>query len=245
MSDDRPVLRRVLAADVMTNLKRFTDARIGLGQAGSGLPTQAVLRFSLDHARARDAISSAFEVSALSRALKDGAWPLVVESAVTSREEYLTRPDLGRLLSGTSQTRLLQSALRCDLCLVVADGLSALAVNRNAVPLIEALRPCLPAGLTVGTVLLRNGRVAAGDRIALALKAQAVLTLIGERPGLSAADSLGAYVTWHPRADTRDAERYCVSNIRTGGMDISAAATLIATLLERSRLAGRSGVALV
>ena len=237
-----PIPRRVPATDLVARLRRFTDARVGLGQAGAGLPTRTVLRFSHDHARARDAIASGLDVETLSDGLRDGNWPLLADSAVRSREEYLTRPDLGRTPSEATIERLTLSGQTCDLCVVVADGLSALAVNQNAIPVISALRQRL-SGFQVGTVLLRNGRVAAGDRIALALRARAVLMLIGERPGLSAADSLGAYLTWKPRTDTRDAERYCVSNIRTGGMAATAAAELIVTLLARSLTTGRSGIA--
>ncbi|WP_228028737.1 ethanolamine ammonia-lyase subunit EutC [Donghicola mangrovi] len=242
---DTPMLpRRHLSPEALSQLKRFTDARIALGQAGAGLPTEAVLGFALDHARARDAIGSELNADALTEALRDGDWPLLAHSAVTSRQEYLTRPNLGRRLSDDTAAHLSATNLTCDLCIVVADGLSALAVNENAVGVIQALCPLLPPEMTVGTVLLRNGRVAAGDRIALALGAKAVLILIGERPGLSAADSLGAYLTWAPREDTRDAERFCVSNIRKGGLTLDAAARQIAALLDRSRIAGRSGVAI-
>ncbi|SFQ57506.1 ethanolamine ammonia-lyase subunit EutC [Donghicola eburneus] len=244
MSTPSDLPRRIFSPDTLERLKRFTDARIGLGQAGAAQPTKTVLRFALDHAKARDAISSEFDIDGLTQAFANGPWPLIAESAVTSREEYLTRPDLGRVLSEASQDALEQAGTECDLCIVVADGLSSLAVNQNAAPLIKALTERLPNDLKLGTVLLRNGRVATGDKIALALKAKAVLTLIGERPGLSAADSLGAYLTWKPRVDTRDSERYCVSNIRKGGMETGAAADLIRTLFDQSRVAGRSGVAL-
>lgn len=243
MTNTPDLPRRIFTSEALEHLKRFTDARIGLGQAGASQPTKTVLKFALDHAKARDAISSEFDVAGLTKALADGDWPLLAESAVSSREEYLTRPDLGRVLSEASMHALEASGMTCDLCVVVADGLSSLAVNQNAVPLVQALKDRLP-DLYMGTVLLRNGRVAAGDKIALALRAKAVLTLIGERPGLSAADSLGAYLTWAPRTDTRDSERYCVSNIRKGGMETGAAADLIKALFEQSKLAGRSGVAL-
>ncbi len=243
MTNTPDLPRRIFTPDALEHLKRFTDARIGLGQAGASQPTCTVLKFALDHAKARDAISSELDVTGLSEVLADGPWPLTAESAVSSRKEYLTRPDLGRTLSEASEQALGTSGQTCALCIVVADGLSSLAVNQNAAPLVEALKERLP-DLEIGTVLLRNGRVACGDKIALALGAKAVLTLIGERPGLSAADSLGAYLTWRPRADTRDSERYCVSNIRRGGMETGAAANLIKTLFEQSRLAGRSGVAL-
>ena len=243
MGDNDPVLpRRILAGSTVSRLRRHTDARIALGQAGNGQPTSAVLRFALDHARARDAIRSDLSVADLSRQLADGDWPLHVTSAASSRDIYLTRPDLGRILSQAGQDTL-ADAPRCDLVLAVADGLSALAVNQNAVPLIAALRPLLPPDMKVGLVLVSNGRVAIGDKIAAALGAEAVLILIGERPGLSASDSLGAYLTWKPSVDTTDANRFCVSNIRSGGLLPHKAAEQISTLLIRSRKEGRSGVA--
>lgn len=243
MGDNDPVLpRRTLAGSTVSRLRRHTDARIALGQAGNGQPTSAVLRFALDHARARDAIRSDLSVADLSRQLADGDWPLHVTSAASSRDIYLTRPDLGRILSQAGQDTL-ATAPRCDLVLAVADGLSALAVNQNAVPLIAALRPLLPPDMKVGLVLVSNGRVAIGDKIAAALGAKAVLILIGERPGLSASDSLGAYLTWKPSLDTTDANRFCVSNIRSGGLLPHKAAEQISTLLIRSREEGRSGVA--
>ena len=243
-NSNQTIPRRFLPHDFMQRLQRHTDARIAQGQAGAGQTTDSVLRFALDHARARDAISSQLDADRLAADLQGDGWPLTVDSAATSRETYLTRPDLGRQLSENSIELLRECGQTCDLCIVVADGLSALAVNENAVPLINALKERLGA-TSIGTVLLRNGRVAAGDRIAVELGARAVLVLIGERPGLSAADSLGAYLTWGPRHDSRDSERFCVSNIRSGGMQIPEAAKLIRNLLERSRLAGRSGVGVI
>jgi ethanolamine ammonia-lyase small subunit len=234
--------RRLYSPSLIEGLKRYTDARIGLGQAGASAPTGASLRFALDHARARDAITSELLVAPLTQALRDGPWPLCLQSAATTRERYLTRPDLGRSLSPASVAALGAANLTCDLCVIVADGLSALAANQNAAPLIAHLATRLPRDLRIGTVLLQNARVAAGDKIAVALQAKAVLVLIGERPGLSAADSLGAYLTWMPRVDSRDSERFCVSNIRTGGMSLITAADQITQLFDRSRLAGRSGV---
>lgn len=243
MSDTPKLPRRVAPSAVMERLRQMSDARVGLGQAGEGLPTAPVLRFALDHARARDAIQSDMHADRLAEAMADGPWPLRLTSQAEDRQTYLTRPDLGRRLSPASVEHIAQSGLRCDLAIVLADGLSAAAVNLNALPVIEALRPLLGDEQT-GSVLLRNGRVAAGDQVALALGAKAVVVLIGERPGLSASDSLGAYVTWSPRADTRDSERFCVSNIRSGGLPADEAARQIADLLKRSRLAGRSGVAI-
>ena len=243
MSDNDPALpRRILAGSTLSRLRRHTDARIALGQAGNGQPTSALLKFALDYARARDAIRSDLSVADLSRGLADGDWPLHVTSAASTRDIYLTRPDLGRVLSQEGQDTL-AAAPRCDLVVAVADGLSALAVNQNAMPLIAALRPLLPPEMKVGLVLVSNGRVAIGDKIAAALGAEAVLILIGERPGLSASDSLGAYLTWKPSVDTTDANRFCVSNIRSGGLLPHQAAEQISRLLSRSKIEGRSGVA--
>lgn len=245
MRDNMPLApRQDLPGSALSRMHRHTDARIALGQAGAGQPTAALLRFALDHARARDAIWSGLAVADLSADLADDAWPLHVRSAANTRDVYLTRPDLGRALSQDGQD-ILAGAPRCDLAVVVADGLSALAVNLNAAPLMSALRPLLPTVTKVGVVLVTNGRVAVGDRIATALGASAVLVLIGERPGLSASDSLGAYLTWRPSDDTTDANRYCVSNIRSGGLSPPLAGAQLARLLYRSQSDGCSGVAKV
>ena len=215
-----------------TDLRRFTQARVGLGRVGNAQPTSAHLAFAADHAAARDAVLAELDTDALRHALGHPAH--LVRSAAPDRQTYLLRPDLGRRLApGTDLT----PAPGC-LAIVIADGLSALAVQRHAAPLIAALD--LPAELIIAT----QARVALGDPIGAALQAQAVLVLIGERPGLTSADSLGAYLTWAPRPGRTDAERNCVSNIRPDGLPIAAAARKLRWLLSQARTLQLTGVAL-
>ncbi len=189
-------------AQGLSRLKRFTPARIALGRAGSAQPTQASLRFALDHARARDAVHAALDLPGLETTLRGKGWDVFdAHSAARERAEYLHRPDLGRRLSQESRRAVEQRRRGCDIAIVAADGLSALAVNSGLVPLLDHLGPQLRAqGIRVGPLIFVNqGRVAVGDEIGELLGAKLVVVLIGERPGLSAADSLGAYVTWRRR----------------------------------------------
>ena len=223
--------------DPWARLRGLTAARIGLPSSGASLATPAMLALRSAQALARDAVHAALDPAALERA----AGPLlVVDSAARDRAEYLLRPDLGRrLAAGTALPRGDH-----DLALVLADGLSARAVQDHAPGVLAALRPLL-AGWRLGPlVVVRQGRVAAGDAVAQALGAAAVLVLIGERPGLSAPDSLSAYITWAPQPGTTDAARNCVSNIRPAGLPAAAAAAKIAWLLQAMRAGGYSGVAL-
>ena len=209
-------------------LRRFTPARIALGRAGSGLPTEAHLQFSLDHAMARDAVHAALDFAALAAALERRGWrSLQVASAAADRDQYLRRPDFGRRLSPSSRAAL-ATAPACDVVLVAADGLSAAAVAAHLLPLLDVLMPRL-AG--VGPVVLAaQGRVALGDEIGELLRARLAILLIGERPGLSSPDSLGCYVTFQPRVGTMDSARHCISNIRAQGLAIPDAAEAIARL---------------
>jgi ethanolamine ammonia-lyase small subunit len=227
------------ARDPFARLRASTPARIGLGRAGQGLPTAAMLALQLAHARARDAVQASLDVEALGVAL--GCATVVVDSAAPDRGTYLRRPDLGRRL-GAGAARL--APCGADLSIVIADGLSALAANRHAAQLVAELITRLPGWSLAPVVLVRQGRVAIGDEIGAALGASAVLVLLGERPGLSAADSLGAYLTWHPRPGRLDSERNCVSNIRTDGIAPDRAADKIAWLLGEARALGLTGVAL-
>lgn len=228
-------------------LRPLTAARIGLPRTGASLTTPALLDFRLAHARARDAVGAALDSDALSTALAALHQPaLVCRSAAADRRTYLMRPDLGRQLDDASLALLQASPSPGGLAIVLADGLSAQATHNHAVPLLQALLPLLAAqGWAIAPVaVLHNGRVAAGDAAARALRADAVLVLIGERPGLSSPDSLGAYMTWAPGAATCDADRNCVSNIRPQGLAPEAAASKIAWLLDRMRAQKRSGIAL-
>jgi ethanolamine ammonia-lyase small subunit len=228
-------------------LRPLTAARIGLPRTGASLATSALLDFRLAHARARDAVGAALDARPLLSSLAQLGQPaLVCRSAAADRRTYLMRPDLGRQLDADSLTLLQASPSPGGLAIVLADGLSAQATQSHAVPLLQALLPLLATqGWALApVVVLHNGRVAAGDVVARALQAEAVLVLIGERPGLSSPDSLGAYLTWAPGAATSDADRNCVSNIRREGLAPEAAAPKIAWLLAQMRAQKRSGVAL-
>ncbi len=234
--------------DPWAELRRFTPARIALGRAGHAVPTREVLRFGLAHARARDAVHAALDVAPLEDAIRAlGFATCRAESAAPDRATYLARPDLGRRLALGSRDVVGGAAREaCDLAIVVADGLSAPAAGRHAAPLLAALRPLATvAGWSLGPVTIATqARVALGDEIGAALRARAVLILIGERPGLSAPDSLGAYLTLAPRVGRTDAERNCLSNIRPGGMTSEEAAHRIAWLVAEAMRRGVTGVAL-
>jgi ethanolamine ammonia-lyase small subunit len=224
-----------------TDLRRFTPARVGLGRAGNGLPTRAHLDFLEAHARARDAVHSALDVPALQAALAPES-TLVVHSAAADRPTYLLRPDLGRRLAPDA----VLPAAGSDLAIVIADGLCAAGVQRHAPALLARALPALRRrGLALAPIVIaRQARVAIGDPIGQALGAAAVAVLIGERPGLSAPDSLGVYLTWNPRPGRTDAERNCISNIRPEGLDYDAAAAKLLWLVAAMFEARRSGVAL-
>ena len=226
----------------------MTPARVGLGRSGAGLPTGALLDFTLDHARARDAVHAAFDVPCLVASL--GALdldPVPVSSRAPDRRDYLRRPDLGRMLDADSQARLAGRAGEpCDLVLVIADGLSPTAVNLHAAGVTAQLLSFLEQdGIAVGHVVIACGaRVALGDEIGEILRARVVAVLIGERPGLSAPDSLGAYLTYDPRVGRSDAERNCVSNIHSSGLGSAEAAFKIAWLIREALARRISGVSL-
>jgi len=232
-------------------LRRFTAARIALGRAGVAVPTAAELEFRLAHARARDAVHLPFDADAVAAALRaEGHETLTLASAAADRHVYLQRPDLGRRLDDASRERLAAwrraygKAPAFDLALVVADGLSALAVHRHAVPLVAALRGHLPDCTLAPVVLVHQGRVAIGDEVGAALGAACVVVLIGERPGLSSPDSLGLYISWAPRVGLTDAARNCISNVRPEGLAVEAAAAKLAWLLGEARRRRLTGVAL-
>ncbi len=237
-----------LARDGWVALRRFTPARVGLGRSGISLPTARQLELEEALALARDAVHESFAASALAAELLTlGVETVQCRSAAPDRATYLRRPDLGRRLSPESRAKLQSRAgIPVDLALIVADGLSAAASRLHATPLVGALLDLLPPSRwKVGpVVLVEQGRVAVGDEVAELLTAQSVLVLIGERPGLSAADSLGAYLTWAPRVGCHDARRNCISNIRAEGLTIPEAARELAALLASTRTNQLSGVAL-
>ena len=225
-----------LVPDPYAALRAATPARIGLGRSGDSLPTKAVLEFQLAHARARDAVHGVLDADALASAL--APLPTVlVQSQAADASDYLRRPDLGRRLCAELAQRLAVLAGAPDVVFVVADGLSAAAVQTQAAAMIAASLPALE-DLAIGPIVIaRRARVALGDEIGARLGAGLCVLLVGERPGLSVADSLGVYITFDPRPGRRDSERNCISNIHAnGGLSIAqAAATLV--WLARAALA--------
>jgi ethanolamine ammonia-lyase small subunit len=233
--------------DSWAALRGYTDARIALGRSGSSLPTQEVLGFRLAHARARDAVLLELDLVAASRDLEAiGVDPVPVVSRCKSKVEYLQRPDLGRRLSDESRVGLdyLAPAGGCDLAIVVADGLSSVAVRRQAPPLLSIFLPYC-SGLKLAPICLaKYGRVALADEIGSIFGAKVALILIGERPGLSSPDSLGAYLTYGPEVGTTDERRNCVSNIRPAGLRALRAATKLDYLVHEALSRGVSGIGL-
>ncbi|HEY2138343.1 MAG TPA: ethanolamine ammonia-lyase subunit EutC [Xanthobacteraceae bacterium] len=228
-------------------LRALTPARIGLARSGASLATGPLLDFRLAHARARDAVRAGLDEPRLAGELAAFGLPVLrVGTPVRDLHQYLMRPDLGRRLTPEAQTELAGHAGQHDMVFVIAAGLSAHAVTRHVVPLLAATLPGLGAeGWRIAPlVIVRHGRVAVGDAVAQALRARAVAILIGERPGLSAPDSLGAYLTWGPGPHTTDAERNCVSNIRPDGIAPADAAFRLCHLLRSMRSRGLSGVGL-
>ena len=222
------------------DLRRFTPARVALGRVGNGLPTAAHLDFQAAHAAARDAVQAALDVAVL-RADLDAAGlaSIAVHSEAPDRRTYLLRPDLGRRLRDRAAIPPLPSAM----LFVVCDGLSATAVQRHAVRLLRNVVPRLP-GPVAPIVVAEQGRVALGDDVGEAMGAEAVAVLIGERPGLSAADSLGVYLTWQPRRGRTDADRNCISNVRPDGLTPEAAGDKLLWLIAAMRRLRLTGIRL-
>ncbi|SDA22476.1 Ethanolamine ammonia-lyase light chain [Methylobacterium sp. UNC378MF] len=234
----------------LRDLRGLTQARIALGAHGAGLPTGAALAFGLDHARAREAVWTPLDVAAIREGLRaQGLDSVEVRSAVSDRAEYLRRPDRGRSLDAESAALLAGldgHGQGFDVAIVIADGLSATAVALNAVPAAAALAARVRrAGWRLAPVVVASqGRVAIGDPIGARLGARCVVVLIGERPGLSASDSLGCYVTFGPEPGLPDSRRNCISNIRQDGLAVEAAAGQMEALLRAMLVQGTSGVAL-
>lgn len=236
-------------------LNAFTDARIGLGRAGVSLPTSKLLAFQLAHAQAQDAVHCPLDVEALStelaQALDLSEAPLRLHSHAQDRAMYLQRPDYGRRLNDETREHLQKataSQQRYDLAIVVVDGLSALAVQQNSAPFLGALYQMLSSDAAdwqlAPLTLVEQGRVAIGDEIGALLNADAVLVMIGERPGLSSPDSLGLYMTWAPEPGLKDDRRNCISNVRPAGLQVEEAARRFFLLLKEARQLKLSGVKL-
>jgi ethanolamine ammonia-lyase small subunit len=230
-------------ADEWTALTAFTPARVALGRAGNGLPTKRVLEFQLAHARAQDAVHAPFNADAVADALKPHP-TILLQTQARDRTAYLMNPEWGRTLDAESRTKLVRGPF--DAALVIADGLSATAVHAHGAALARAVLAETPETAWAPVAIVHNGRLAVGDEIAEGLGAAMAVVLIGERPGLSAADAIGIYLTWRPRPGvTRDAERNCISNVRRpDGLPLADAAHRLAWLMTQARRIGATGVAL-
>ncbi len=232
-----------MSADPWDALRAHTQARIGLGRSGAGMPTRRHLESVAAHAAARDEVHTPLDVPALAGQLRtlDIGDPLTVASAAPDRATYLLRPDLGRRLAAGALLPRAESDLGITLC----DGLSATALQNHGAELAQAIVAALPGRSFAPPVIATQARVALGDEIGFSIGVTTMLVLIGERPGLSVADSLGVYLTHHPRPGRTDAERNCVSNIRPPhGLDYAQAARVVAALVTGARRLGASGVAL-
>jgi ethanolamine ammonia-lyase small subunit len=227
-------------------LRAHTSARIALGRVGASLPTAEVLRFGLAHAQARDAVHLPFDCERLrGQLIEEGFRALQVKSAAGDRRTYLLRPDQGRRLRDEDCQRLSDEAPASELAIVVADGLSSIAVQHHARPLLLAFRDRFETDWSnTPVVLAEQGRVAIGDGIGEMLRARLVIVLIGERPGLSSPDSLGIYLTWQPRIGRMDSERNCISNVRPEGLSYVLAAAKLAFLAQQALRLQLSGIAL-
>jgi ethanolamine ammonia-lyase small subunit len=242
------------ATDLWQSLQHLTQARIAIGRTGDAQTTDAVLAFEVAQAQARDAVHLSFDTSALKAALAElNLHPIELRSAAVDRATYLRRPDEGARLSATSRAKLLASTREVSsrevckeisprLTIVIADGLSAAAPMKHALPLITELLQGTGVEVAPLVLLAREARVALGDEIGEIVQAPAVLILIGERPGLTTPESLGAYLTWAPRVGRTNAERNCISNIHPNGLSYAAAARKLAMLLANARRLGATGV---
>jgi ethanolamine ammonia-lyase small subunit len=230
-------------------LRNLTPARIALGRAGTSMPTRAQLDFQFAHAQARDAVHLPFDHDALAAGLaSQQRQSLRLHSAAKDRDTYLQRPDLGRRLSAESVELLRQhraaNPAGYDLAIVVADGLSALAVNRHALPMLQRIEEqALTEGWRLSpAALVSQGRVAVADEVAELLGARMVVILIGERPGLSSPDSLGLYFTYAPKVGLTDAYRNCISNVRLEGLSYAMASHRLQYLMREACRRQLSGV---
>jgi ethanolamine ammonia-lyase small subunit len=244
---DKAIKGLTVPNDDLNPLKEFTAARIGIGRTGTSIPTKQSLEFNLAHAHARDAVYSALYVQKLADGFNEFNLPVLnLHSKAGNRMQYLQNPNLGRQLSEASAEELKNNSSAFDVVIIMADGLSAAAINENALALLQLLLPLLSSAKLklAPMILVEQGRVAIGDEVAHLLNAKISVILIGERPGLSAADSMGAYLTYNPKPGLTDEARNCISNIRPQGLNFKTAADKIFYLIQEAMRLKLSGIAL-
>src|SRR5476649_716904 len=247
MTEAKPPDRPPHYESLWAGLRQHTAARIGLKRSGASLATGPLLEFQRAHALARDAVQAPLDGARLAADIAGFGLPvLTVASAIDDKQQYLMRPDLGRRLAPSAEAILAPHAGEYDTVFVISDGLSARAVQTHAQPVVAGVLSLLRAqGWRIAPlVVVHHGRVAIGDAIAGMLHAKSAVVLIGERPGLSAPDSMGAYLTWSPGWQTTDADRNCISNIRPDGIGYADAAFKLAHLMGAMRARRLSGVLL-
>ena len=255
MNKTLAVKKSVVHLNPWGKLRQFTNARIGIGRAGTSIPTHELLQFQLSHGQAIDAVHAPLNIELLceqfnkSELLQPYLPVTVLQSKACNRMEYLQRPDLGRQLNEVSLYKLQEQSTEkaYDLVFVIADGLSSYAIAHHATPFLEALvlrlnqiKPWRIAPIYI----VEQGRVAVGDDICEALNAKEVIVLIGERPGLSSPDSMGLYLTWDAKQRKGDSSRNCISNIRPQGLNYEAAANKCSYLISESQRIELTGVSL-
>jgi ethanolamine ammonia-lyase small subunit len=225
-------------------LKEYTNARIALGKSGNSLPTNTVLEFRMAHALAKDAISTELDIlNLVEDAKKLSLKSILVQSQISSRIDYLKNPNIGRLLDEISIKKLKDwPEKKTTLSIIIADGLSAEAVNLHALKLIEHLIPKLKFEVLSPIIIVKYGRVAISDEIGEILNSSIALILIGERPGLSSPTSMGAYITYNPKKGNTDEKRNCISNIQSEGLSYEFAAMKLAYLIDEMLFKKLSGV---
>jgi ethanolamine ammonia-lyase small subunit len=233
--------------DPWGDLKQFTRARIALGRVGISLPTKEILSFGMSHAMARDAVHLALDTDILQSQIESlGVEVLKLHSRAPDRASYLLRPDWGRRLSDES-TEIIKALPqeKIDVSIVIGDGLSSLAVQKHAAPMLQAIQQTMPSEWKLGPVVIASqARVALADEVGELMYARMVILLIGERPGLSSPDSLGLYLTYQPKVGCSDADRNCISNVRPEGLNYEAAAKKLMWLAQESMRLKVSGVEL-
>jgi len=233
--------------DPWADLKQFTRARIALGRVGSSLPTKEILNFGMSHAMARDAVHLALDIDTLQLQIESlGVEVLKLHSRAPDRASYLLRPDWGRRL-GDESAQLIKALPqeKIDVSIVIGDGLSSLAVQKHAAPMLQAIQQAMPGEWKLAPVVIASqARVALADEVGELMNAHMVILLIGERPGLSSPDSLGLYLTYQPKLGCSDADRNCISNVRPEGLNYEAAAKKLMWLAKESIRLKVSGVAL-
>lgn len=250
---------KVVTRNPWDKLREFTSARIALGRSGNSVPTDELLSFQLDHAQAMDAVHCTLNVDSLVTQLSDSYSilkqtlepPVVVTSKVTDRFMYLQRPDLGRQLDEASWNTLeaigKEHNTELDLAIVIADGLSSVAIQNHALPVISRLVSLMSGDEEhqwnlAPIAIVKQGRVAVGDDVGECFNAKAVLVLIGERPGLTSPDSMGMYLTWGAKRGSKDSDRNCISNVRPQGLNYDDACQRAFYLLKEARRLQLSGV---